>query len=85
MRATCATGYHTSDFYSACFLLTRPGVRLADVIWQGRRAEFVFETNGLDVRSELTAFNDGSATVSAREFVDAISALKRELYAGTPR
>lgn len=81
MRSTCAAGYQTSDFYTAAFILTRPGVRLADVVWQGRRAEFAFETNGLDVRAELTAFNDGSATVSAREFVDAISALKRELYA----
>lgn len=85
MRATCAAGYQTSDFYSAAFVSTRPGVRLVDVIWQGRRAEFVFETNGLDVRSELTAFHNGTAMVSAREFVDAISALKRELYAGTPR
>ncbi len=83
MRAACQTAktYPTHDFYIAAFLMTRRGVDLADVVWHGKRAEFVFSTNGLDVRAELTSFHNGAAMVSAREFVDAISALKRELYA----
>ena len=83
MKAACRTAktYPTHDFYVAAFLMTRTGVSLADVEWHGKRAESIFETDGLDVRSELTAFHNGNAMVSARGFVDAISALKRELYA----
>ena len=83
MRAGCQTAkiYPTHDFYVAAFLMTQPGVNLTDVEWHGKRAEFIFETNGLDVRAALTSFHNGTAMVAAREFVDAISALKRELYA----
>ncbi len=86
MRAACQTAksYETSDFYTACFMLTRHGVTLSDVTWLGKRATFAFETDGLDVRRELIDLQNGTATVSARDFIDAIAALKRELYA-TPR
>ncbi len=79
---TTPTTYSTTDFYTAAFLLSTGNVRLVETVWQGRRAEFKFETmGGMDIRAALSGFRDGSALVSARDFVDAIAALKRELYA----
>ena len=75
------TTYATSDFYTAAYLLAGGSARLADVVWSGRRAEFVFQSSGERSFTELLGgFRDGSAKVSAKKFVDAIAALKRELF-----
>jgi hypothetical protein len=80
-RTMRSTTYCTSDLYDSCYLLTLPDVRLSGIRWHGQRAEFEFEADpSVDIGSELLAVRNGTATVAVRDYVNAIKALKSELY-----
>ena len=70
-------GYPVSDFYLAAYLKAK-GMKLVDIMREGRRVTFVFEDR--EDRQTLTRdfYNDG--VVQVNPFIHAIQDLKSIIY-----
>jgi hypothetical protein len=69
--------YETTDLYLASFLKAR-GMKLADIVRDGRRATFVFEDQ--PQRHELIIGYYGDELVSVSAFKNALQDLKAATY-----